>query len=308
MAQATGTLPAYPKHSQDLFMRQFVRLCKEGNGPQKSELTWINGLIGMFLNRFRESEILRLLVFARFERMLPLLQLPFFVNNVKLENFSLGTAGFPILSNGNLHSLSQEGEYIASVDVDYENGAVLSFTCKLNFDFTGFSSLWFDTSLTVRVVRLAGRVQLRTKGQLSDRLWIGFEKKPFIKLDIQPSVSSRAVKWQIISGMIERQIQDSLNDILVLPNTIDIVVPPLILGDLYTAPKPFPDREIPSTFSASVIASKSKANLPSLNIFSKSEGLVATKSFDIDKEDENHLKFSHIRRRQNLNLSPSGEV
>jgi hypothetical protein len=185
------------------------------------------------------------------------------------------------------------------LDLSYENGVSFSIACKLNFDFTGFSSLWFDTSLTVKVTKLSGRIQLRIKNPLSDRIWVGFEKKPLMKLDIQPSVSARALKWQIVSGMIERQIQDSITDLLVLPNTIDIVVPPLILGELYTAPKPFPDRDIPLTFSASVLASVSKGKFPFKNR-TKSEGDLELKIFDTFGEDENPNGHPYMRQRHKM--------
>jgi hypothetical protein len=307
LAQATGTLPAHPKHSQELFMSHLVKLFKNSKESQKTELTWINALIGIFFIRFRESDSLKRLIFARFERMLPLLPLPFFVNNVRLEEFSLGDAGFPVLLNGCLHTLSKEGEYIASFDLNYELGISFSVACKLNFDFTGFSSLWFDTCLTVKVIKLSGRIQLRIKSPLSDRIWVGFEKKPLMKFDIQPSVSARALKWQIVSGMIERQIQDSLTDMLVLPNTIDIVVPPLILGEVYTAPKPFPDKDIPLTFSASVLASKDKEKIPFRNR-TKSEGDIEPKNIDPCEEDENLATPPYIRHRQRHKMASFSNI
>lgn len=291
MLQATGELPQFSKSSQTALMSQLIKKCKDDAPPDECNLSWINALVGFFLNRMRDSGEIRDAVFARFERTIPLLQLPFFVNDVKLENFSLGNSGFPLISNGCLHSLGNDGELIASVDLDYEDGAALTVSCKLNFDFTGFSSLWFDTSLTIRVMRIKGRIQLRMKAPPSDRIWFGFEKKPLLQLDIEPALSTRPIKWPMIKSIIEAQIQEAINDILVLPNMSDAVIPPLTVGSEMMTLRPFPGKPIPQTLSASLTASHSVVNIGKARSLGdlkneKSERENITDLSDFDEHDE----------------------
>ena len=293
MLQATGELPQYSKSCQNAFTAQLIKKVKDNMPPEKSDLSWINALVGIFLNRMRNSSEVRNTVFARFERTIPLLQLPFFVKDVKLENFSLGESGFPLLSNGCLHSLGEDGEMIASLDVDYEDGAALTVSCKLNFEIMGLTSLWFDTSLTIRVMRVKGRVQLRVKGPLSDRIWYGFERKPQLELDIEPALSTRPIKWQMVKSLIEAQIQEAINDLLVLPNMADAVVPPLTLGDELVQLRPFPGQPIPQTLSASLASSGSALNLKASGtgiVKAKSTGDMASDFEEYELEDAEGLK------------------
>lgn len=68
---------------------------------------------------------------------------------------------------------------------------------------------------------------LKIKPPPSDRLWLGFYDMPQMELAIEPLVSTRAVKWSLVTSVIEKRINESLEEYLVLPNMEELGLPPL---------------------------------------------------------------------------------
>lgn len=249
LMSATDVMPRPRTLNYALYSQRLAQDCQK----KTEENAWLNAIIGTMLNRMRESSELQDVVFARFQRTLPTLALPSLIKDVMLEKFDLGAYGFPHISKARLHSLSPSGELLASMQVNYSDGVGIQASCRINPDVTGLSSsYWLDTSLSIRVKRLSGRVQVRSKGPFSDRIWIAFEEPPELQFEIEPALATRPIKWGLIESLISRVIETALRDVVVLPNMIDAIIPPLQVGGTSMHAPAYPGRPEPVTLAASL--------------------------------------------------------
>ena len=68
---------------------------------------------------------------------------------------------------------------------------------------------------------------MKIKPPPSDRLWYGFYEMPKMELSIEPLVSTRAVKWSLVTSVIEKRLNESMEEYFVLPNMEELGLPPM---------------------------------------------------------------------------------
>ncbi|KGG51965.1 hypothetical protein DI09_233p20 [Mitosporidium daphniae] len=68
---------------------------------------------------------------------------------------------------------------------------------------------------------------MKIKPPPSDRLWYGFYEMPKMELSIEPLVSTRAIKWSLVTSVIEKRLNESMEEYFVLPNMEELGLPPM---------------------------------------------------------------------------------
>lgn len=247
-ANAAPPPPFSPHTSQSLaeavFMERVNRYVR-GAGVERS-CEWVNAIAGrVYYNVFRSSDLERFFR-KKFERKAASAARPFFLGELRLRSVSPGQS-LPLLSKGQLHSLSPQGELLVSVDLFYPGGFRMQIETEIRWDIPKVRTIVVPILVLVHVRRMTGRALIRIKPPPSDRIWLGFYSPPHLDLDIEPIVSSKAITWSVVKNALLRHVQDTLAEFVVLPNMEDFALPPLMVGDAYGGERPFDLDYIPPT-------------------------------------------------------------
>lgn len=225
-----------PKILDAIFMERLNRYVRASTMDKSTQ--WINAITGrLFFNMFRSNDLERFFR-KKFERKAATAPKPFFVGDLILKSVFAGQS-LPMFSRGQLHSVTNQGELLVSVDVFYPGGFRMQIETEIRWDIPKVKTIIVPVVMSIHVRRMSGRALLRIKPPPSDRLWIGFYAPPLLEIDIEPVVSSKALTWSVIKMGIMKHIHDTMAEFIVLPNMDDLTIPPLIIGDCYGGEKPF---------------------------------------------------------------------
>jgi hypothetical protein len=236
----SATLPylpqSDPKLADAIFMERLNRYVRAPTMDKSSQ--WINAIMGrLFFNMFRSNDLERFFR-KKFERKAATIPKPFFLGDLVLKSVLAGQS-MPMFSRGQLHSVTNQGELLVSVDVLYPGGFRMQIETEIKWDIPRVKTIIVPIVMSIHVRRLAGRALIRIKPPPSDRLWLGFYAPPQLEVDIEPVVSSKAITWSAIKTAMMKHMQDTMAEFVVLPNMDDFNIPPLIIGDCYGGEKPF---------------------------------------------------------------------
>ncbi|PJF19071.1 hypothetical protein PSACC_01116 [Paramicrosporidium saccamoebae] len=234
---ATPYLPqSDPKLTDAIFMERLNRYVRAPTMDKSSQ--WINAIMGrLFFNMFRSNDLERFFR-KKFERKAATMPKPFFLGDLVLKSVLAGQS-MPMFSRGQLHSVTNQGELLVSVDVLYPGGFRMQIETEIKWDIPRVKTIIVPIVMSIHVRRLAGRALIRIKPPPSDRLWLGFYAPPQLEVDIEPVVSAKAITWSVIKTAMMKHMQDTMAEFVVLPNMDDFNIPPLIIGDCYGGEKPF---------------------------------------------------------------------
>jgi hypothetical protein len=134
------------------------------------------------------------------------------LSEVKVKEVNVGTS-LPLFSRPMLKDLTAEGDasmeihvgFVGAVRVTVETVATLSL-----------GSRSYSTKLVLAVIlrELEGTLLVKMKKPPSNRIWFGFTAPPACKIDIEPVVSSRQIKWSLVTGPIESRIRELVSSML----------------------------------------------------------------------------------------------
>lgn len=235
-----------PKLAEAIFMERLNRYVRN-NEYIDSSSQWLNAIAGrLFYNLFRSNDIERFFR-AKFERKIKSSPRPFFLGKVEMTGFNPGQS-LPMFSQGQLHSVTQQGEILASVNIFYPGGFRLQVATDLRWSIPGMNkTMVIPVVMSIYVKRISGRILLRIKPPPSDRLWIGFYSPPYLDIDIEPVISSRVITWSLVKSALLHFAREQMVEYVVLPNMDDISLPPLVIGDCFGGERPFELDYIPPT-------------------------------------------------------------
>lgn len=235
-AKVTAAIRNDPKLADAIFMERLNRYVRMPTMDTSTQ--WLNAIAGrLFFNMFRSNDLERFFR-KKFERKAATIPKPFFLGDLVLKSVFAGQS-LPMFSRGQLHSVTNEGELLVSIDVMYPGGLRMQIETEIRWDIPRVKKIIVPIVMSIHVRRMLGRVLLRIKPPPSDRLWVGFYAPPALEIDIEPVVSSKAITWSVVKTGIMKHIHDTMNDAVVLPNMDDLTIPPLIIGDCYGGEKPF---------------------------------------------------------------------
>jgi hypothetical protein len=235
-----------PKLADAIFMERLNRYVRAGPPTVDKASQWINAIAGrLFFNIFRSSDLERI-IRKKFERKAATAPKPFFIGDLVLKSVWAGQS-LPMFSRGQLHSVTNAGELLVSVDLFYPGGFRMQIETEIRWDIPRVKTLIVPVVMSIHVRRFSGRALIRIKPPPSDRLWLGFYAPPQLDIDIEPVVSSKALTWSVIKTGILKHLQDTMAEYLLLPNMDDFNIPPVIIGDCYGGEKPFELDYIPPT-------------------------------------------------------------
>lgn len=175
---------------------------------------WLNSIIGRLFLAVYQTQDFENWCSSYIEKKLQKIQTPGFLDNLQLRSVKVGHSA-PFFTNPRLDSLSPEGDLDASVNLIYQGGCVVEIATKL-FINMGVQRE-FDVILKIKVKKLQGDLLFRIKKAPSNRIWYAFTKFPELDLDIQPIFSSRALTYNLVTGLIENRLKEVLRSTLVMP-------------------------------------------------------------------------------------------
>ncbi|KAI8596194.1 putative integral membrane protein conserved region-domain-containing protein, partial [Dissophora ornata] len=186
------------------------------------QAAWLNAMLGrMFLGVYKTPQV-KDMVFQKLVDKLSRVRLPNFLNDMRMKSVHLGD-GVPMITRPKLLSLKPNGDMIMDMDLLYQGGfraeveaeAVVTVTKKIQ-------PIKVSLVLVMTLVRLEGRVQAWIKPPPCNRIWYGFYHKPQVEMKIEPVVSDKHIKSNLIIKAIENKMLEAIAETMVLPNMDDI--------------------------------------------------------------------------------------
>ncbi|RMD44123.1 hypothetical protein DV735_g1010, partial [Chaetothyriales sp. CBS 134920] len=209
--------------AQTFDVKHIVSLVQKLHSSEEQLATrWLNALIGrIFLALYRTRE-LEDFVREKVMKKLSKVKKPNFITRLALRKVDLGT-GAPFITNPRLKDLTVNGDCTVEADIDYAGNFKIELGATARIDLgTRFKPRDVDLVLSVTLKRLRGHGLLRVKPPPSNRVWIAFEKMPYLELAVEPIVSSRQITLTLVLRAIESRLREVFAESLVLPFWDDI--------------------------------------------------------------------------------------
>lgn len=186
------------------------------------QAAWLNALLGrMFLGIYKTPQI-KEMVLQKLVEKLTRVRLPNFLNDMRMKSVHLGD-GVPLITRPKLLTLKPNGDMIMDMNLLYQGGfraeveaeAVVTVTKKIQ-------PIKVSLVLMMALLRLEGRMQVWIKPPPCNRIWYGFYHKPQVEMKIEPVVSDKHIKSNLIIKAIENKMLEAIAETMVLPNMDDI--------------------------------------------------------------------------------------
>ncbi|KAF9211339.1 hypothetical protein BGZ59_008212, partial [Podila verticillata] len=162
------------------------------------------------------------MVLQKLVEKLTRVRLPNFLNDMRMKSVHLGD-GVPLITRPKLLTLKPNGDMIMDMTLLYQGGfraeveaeAVVTVTKKIQ-------PIKVSLVLMMALLRLEGRMQVWIKPPPCNRIWYGFYHKPQVEMKIEPVVSDKHIKSNLIIKAIENKMLEAIAETMVLPNMDDI--------------------------------------------------------------------------------------
>ncbi|GAA6060423.1 hypothetical protein JCM10212_002191 [Sporobolomyces blumeae] len=228
--------------------------------PDSIPMRWFNALLGrVFLSVYRTSSLEDYIV-SRIVRKLKRVKTPSMLSEIQVREVDVGSST-PLFSKPMLKELTPDGHasmelhvsYVGHVRITIETVATVSISSR-------FKPYSVRLVLAVVLEELEGTVLVKIKGPPSNRVWFGFTHMPTLKLNVEPVVSTRQIKWSMVTSPIESRIREVIAESIVCPHMDDISFfstqgfPATARGGIYghALRKERPDLNVPATAPDSI--------------------------------------------------------
>ncbi|KAF8957222.1 hypothetical protein BGZ46_002237 [Entomortierella lignicola] len=190
------------------------------SNEQQFHMAWLNAMIGrVFLGVYKTPKI-KETIFQKLEDKLSRIRLPNFLNHLRMRSVHLGD-GVPLITRPKLLALKPNGDMVMDMNLLYQGGfrAEIEAEAVVNVTKKGIK---VSLVLVVTLDRLEGRLQAWIKPPPSNRIWYGFYHRPQVEMKIEPVVSDKHIKSNLIIKAIENKLMEAISETFVLPNMDDV--------------------------------------------------------------------------------------
>lgn len=194
-----------------------AHLIVEGIDRQSDALSmrWLNAILGRIFFSLYKTETLKHIITSKIIKKLKKVSLPSMLSEVQVKEVNIGNT-IPIFSSPVLKTLTPEGEISGEINLSYngEFRIVIETVATINLG-SRFKPYSVNLVLAIVLRSLSSSLRFVIKKTPSSRIWISFVSMPKIDLQVEPVVSTRQIKWSIITSAIEARIREVVSLTLV---------------------------------------------------------------------------------------------
>ncbi|GAA5937187.1 Nvj2p [Sporobolomyces koalae] len=220
--------------------------------PDSIPMRWFNALLGRVFLAVYRTAALESYITSRIVRKLKRVKIPSMLSEILVREVDVGSAT-PLFSKPMLKELNAEGEasmecqvsYVGAIRITIETVATVSISSR-------FKPYSVRLVLAVVLQELEGTLLLKIKKPPSNRIWFGFTSMPKIKMAVEPVVSTRQLKWSMVTSPIESRIREVIAESIVLPHMDDLSF--------------FSTLDFPSTARGGIFGTALRQERPDLNV------------------------------------------
>ncbi|KAJ3273905.1 hypothetical protein HDV01_003736 [Terramyces sp. JEL0728] len=151
-----------------------------------------------------------------------------FLGDIVIREVDVGNS-LPVLSNPKLVNISVDGDMLIEMDIDYTGGVRVEAATQASLSVPAWDAymkpITVPIVVAVKINKFSARVLFKIKPFWeSNRIWFGFYRQPELKLEleVEPIISNKLIKIQMVNQVIERRIKQSLEAYVMLPNMDDL--------------------------------------------------------------------------------------
>lgn len=176
--------------------------------PDSIPMRWFNALLGrVFLAVYRTKSVEEYIT-SRIVRKLKRVKLPAMLSEIQVREVQVG-ASVPLFSKPMLKDLNAEGDASMETHVAYVGNARVTIETVATISLgSRFKPYTVRLVLAVVLKELEGTMLFKVKKPPSNRIWFGFTQMPKMVLSVEPVVSTRQIKWSLVTGPIESRIRE----------------------------------------------------------------------------------------------------
>ncbi|KAJ3335206.1 hypothetical protein HDU91_002282, partial [Kappamyces sp. JEL0680] len=213
-------------------MKKLVSNTGHENGNEELSATaWLNALVGRMFVAIHANPNVTEWVKKRLSRHTVEADddaEPSLLGDIVIQDLDVGNS-LPVLSNPKLVSISVDGDMLIEMDIDYTGGVRLVLATEATLSVPAWDAymrpITVPIVVAVKINKFSARVLFKIKPFWeSNRIWFGFYRQPELKLEleVEPIISNKLIKIQMVNQVIERRIKDSLEAYVMLPNMDDL--------------------------------------------------------------------------------------
>ncbi|GAA5904623.1 Nvj2p [Sporobolomyces salmoneus] len=221
--------------------------------PDSIPMRWFNAILGRIFLAVCRTSSLESYITSRIVRKLKRVKIPSILSEIQVREVDVGSST-PLFSKPMLKELTTDGEASMEVHVSYVGAVRITIetvaTVSISSRFKPYS---VRLVLAVVLQELEGTLLLKIKKPPSNRIWFGFTAMPKIKLAVEPLVSTRQIKWSLITSPIESRIREVIAESIVVPHMDDLS---------FFSTLPFPSTARGGIFGAALRKERPDLNVP----------------------------------------------
>lgn len=208
VSQFNPVYMAHPLHHRTADMMDLINTLHSTDSNIQTR--WLNAFIGRIFLAIKDTPQFTSALRNKISTKLTRIKRPTYLSEIHVTKLSCGNA-LPYFTNPKLIELTPEGKLTVESDVTYDGKFSVQITTKAKLNLGArFKAREVTIALAITLEHLEGKLIFRVKPPPSDRIWYTFESMPKMSLFIEPVVSSRQIKYSVVTKAIENKLRESV--------------------------------------------------------------------------------------------------